>query len=117
MSNFHIKKDDWNRIIDDIKKIETEYYKDPVNTRIYFYGIEVSYITCQRATEENENEWLTIWIYAVGKIPQNPQFQRDSGIEHVCIAVLDKWHMDEASIRDRLSHLEVRKIDIVKQFK
>lgn len=116
MADIWIKKDAWNKIIDDIQKIKEEYRKDPINTRLYFYGVEVWDITYQRATENDMNEWLSISILAIGTPSDDALFGREQGVGTVCIGCFDKWYMDEASIRDKLSNLEIRRIDVVKKF-
>ena len=113
MSHVWIKKTAWNKILNDIVKIRKLADSKP-EYRLYFYGIEVYSINYARAKSTKENEWLSILICAVGKTCQNPVFDRQRGITVNTIAAFDKWYMEEKEIRERLSHLEVRKVDTIK---
>jgi hypothetical protein len=112
MSNTYIPMDAWNKIIADIENLQKHVTENP-DYRLFFHGMEVHHFQWQKATKLDQNEWLGIWIYAVGKTGDQPAFE---GISVHCIALLDKWHMDEEAIRKQLQNLEVRRVEVAYKF-
>jgi hypothetical protein len=111
MSKPYIKKDSWNKIIQEIVDLRKLTILD-TKYRLFFKGTEIEKITMDVATVEDANQWLEIWIYSIGKSGRN----ENKGINIIPIAVLDSHRMNEKEIRQQLSYLEVRKIDVISKF-
>ena len=105
----------WNKILSDIQEVVDFAFAHP-SCKLFYRGIEVHTIEFETAKKENQNEWLRIYITTVGPMANPPSWDQDRGFGVNCIARFDKWHMDEAYIREQLTHLEVRKVNIVKSF-
>ena len=113
MERVWIKKDAWNKLIQEIKDLK-DFAESKEIYRLFFRGHEVYNIIWESAKEDH-NEWLSIWIYGIGEIPSDHMFQKDRGIEPKCIACFDKWYMTEEMIRKELQNLEVRRVDVIKR--